>query len=78
MYDKTRIDKRIRKHRRCEKRRQKNKEKNNHILKLVYDHSVSFREAKSYIKYGAFQRDGEYLQVCSYFGICKSPCNGDC
>ena len=72
------IKRQSRKHSRCEKRRDKNKAFNVLINKWVHQHDVSKQEARHYYKYNCFLRDNTYMQLCSWLGVCKFPCDGSC
>lgn len=66
-----------RKHERSEKRRSRYLLKMNK-LRTYMNKGLSLGEARQYARYGSFYRDGREMQICSWEGICSSPCNGDC
>lgn len=81
----TREEKILKRKQRAVKRRQKKMEK--YVSKIQQARAISgYRVPLSALdKYGRFSgswRDSRsstgYSQVCDYFGICDSPCNGDC
>lgn len=69
---------------RAKKRFEKRKSQWERIKSIAYYYGVPFSAARSYVRHGYFtswrnpNSPTGYSQKCSWFGICQSPCNGDC
>lgn len=73
----TKEEKQLRKHLRCDKRRIRRKVSIDRISRYMAE-GLSFTQAKSHYRHGFFLEYGKERQVCSWYGICDYPCNGDC
>ncbi len=56
----------------------------NEIVNVAQFNDVPISAARCKVKHGYYKEWADsnsptgYSQVCSYQGICQSPCNGDC
>lgn len=78
----TREEKIEKRKRRAKFRREKRMKRYVERIKQARSNNIPYYVPLSAIRYGGSWTDSKsstgYYQICDYFGICESPCNGDC